>query len=107
MVRAYYSQRGEFFGVAFRSKPDDFHPLRNVVRHFQRAFADRSGRAQNNDTLTIHRLPTNWLRYSNHQPQIEKQQRRGEKQAIKKIERAANSREQISRVLYVSAALND
>src|SRR5216117_3294859 len=47
------------------------------------------------------------LRDPNDQSQVEKQQRRCEKQAIKKIKRAANSREQISRVLYVSAALDN
>jgi len=48
-----------------------------------------------------------WLSDVDHQAQVEKQQRRGEKQTVQKIERAANSREQISRVLYVSAALDD
>src|SRR5437667_2465263 len=48
-----------------------------------------------------------WLRYANYQSQVEEQKRRGEKQTIQKIERAANSREKISRVLYVSAALDD
>ncbi len=103
--------RGEFFGVTVRCESDDFHPLRNVARHFERTFADGSGRAQDNDTFTLFiRLTTNSVTgnlLELHQPQIKEQQRRGEKQAIKKIERAANSREQISRVLYVSAALDD
>jgi hypothetical protein len=34
-------------------------------------------------------------RHANHESQVEKQQRRGEKETIQKIERAADSREQI------------
>src|SRR6266699_1056067 len=46
-------------------------------------------------------------RYPNYQPQIEKQERRGEKQTIQKIECATDSRQQIPRILYISAALDD
>ena len=45
--------RREFFSVTVRSQPDNFHPVRNVARYFQRALADRSSRAQNDDTLTV------------------------------------------------------
>ena len=48
-----------------------------------------------------------WLRHPNDQSEIKEQQRRGEEQTVQKIERAANSREQISRVFYVSAALDN
>lgn len=48
-----------------------------------------------------------WLRHPNYQSEIEKQQRRGEKETIQKVERAADSREQIPRVLDASAALDD
>src|SRR2546425_9188869 len=54
-------------------------------------------------SISVH----SWLRHPNHQSQVEKQQRRGEKQTIQKVERAANSGEQIPRVLYVSAAFDD
>ena len=47
------------------------------------------------------------LRDVDHEAHIEKHQRRGEKQAIEKIECAADSREQISLVFYVGAALDD
>jgi hypothetical protein len=42
-----------------------------------------------------------------HEAHVEKQKRRGEKQAIQQIKRTANSWEQISRVFYVGAALDD
>ena len=46
-------------------------------------------------------------RHPNYQSHVEEQQRRGEEQTVQKIERAADSGEQISRILYVRAALND
>src|SRR5881396_1910694 len=42
-----------------------------------------------------------------HEAHVEKQQRRGEKQAVQQIECATNSWEQIARVLYVGAALDN
>jgi hypothetical protein len=47
------------------------------------------------------------LRHPNDESQIEKQERRGEKQTVQKVQRAANSRQQIARILYVGAALDD
>src|SRR5207245_7704831 len=59
--------------------------------------------ANGHESTRIH----SWLRHANHQSQVEEQQRRGEKQTVQEIERAADSREQIPRVLYVRAALDD
>ena len=47
------------------------------------------------------------LRDVDHEAHIEKQQGRGEKQAVQQIERAANSWEQIARVFYTGAALDN
>src|SRR4030095_640986 len=47
------------------------------------------------------------LRYPNHQSQIEEQKRCGKEQTIQKVECTANSRQQISGVLYICAALDD
>jgi hypothetical protein len=38
---------------------------------------------------------------------VEKQQRRGEKQAVQQVQRSTNSREQIPRILYAGAALDN
>src|SRR5207244_11815140 len=38
--------------IAFRRESDNFHPLRNIARHFERTLADGSCRAQDNDALT-------------------------------------------------------
>src|SRR5438309_925862 len=46
--------RAEFLGIAIRGQSDDLHPFRNIARHLQRALADRSCRAQNDDTFTLH-----------------------------------------------------
>jgi hypothetical protein len=76
------------------------------VRHFQRALADRPGRSENDHACTFHnggrvRSPefsatARISRHMDHQAQVEKQNRRGEEQAIDQIERAANSGEQIA-----------
>src|SRR5258705_11939036 len=47
------------------------------------------------------------LRHPNHQPQIEEQKRRRKQQTIQKVKRTADSRQQIPRVLYICAALDD
>src|SRR5437016_6489616 len=47
-------RRHQLLRVAVRSQSDNLHPLRNVMRHFQRAVADRSGRAQHHDPFTFH-----------------------------------------------------
>ena len=49
----------------------------------------------------------NSLRHADDEAQIEKQQRRGKKQAVHEIERAANSRKQIARIFYAGAALDN
>ena len=46
-------------------------------------------------------------RHANDQPQIKKQQRRGEEQAVDQIERAANSRQHVAGILHAGAALDD
>ena len=95
--------RRQFFRVAVCRETDDFHPLRNIVRHFQRAFADRSGRAENDNAFRCFDLdewtkfhgmkPAGNLVHANDEPEIKKKQRRGEEQAVDQIERAANSRQ--------------
>ena len=46
-------------------------------------------------------------RHPNYQSHVEEQQRRGEEQTVQKVQRAANPREQVARIFYVGAALND
>ena len=46
--------RRQFSRVAVRGETDDLHPLRDIVGHFQRAFTDRSGRAENDNAFTFH-----------------------------------------------------
>jgi len=40
--------------ISIRGQTGDLHPLRNVVRHFQCALADRSRRTQNDNALSFH-----------------------------------------------------
>ena len=46
--------RRELFRVPLRSQPDNLHPLGNILRDFERAFADRTGRAENHYTFSLH-----------------------------------------------------
>src|SRR5207247_7501648 len=56
---------------------------------------------------SVNSVSNSFLGHPNDQSEIKEQQRRGEKQTVQEIERAANSREQIARILYVRAALDD
>ena len=43
----------EFFSITIGGQSDNFHPVRNIPCHFQCALADRSGRAKNDNPLTL------------------------------------------------------
>src|SRR5205807_10589684 len=45
----------EFLCITVRGQSDNFHSIRNVVRHFQRAIANRASRAQDYNTLAVHK----------------------------------------------------
>ena len=47
-------RRRQFLRVAVGRQADNFHPVGNVARDLQRAFANRPGRAENNDAFTFH-----------------------------------------------------
>ena len=47
------------------------------------------------------------LRDANNQPQVEKQQRRGEEQTVNEIENAADSGQEVSGIFDARAALNN
>ena len=90
---------------------DDLHPIRNIVRHLQRALADRSRRAQNDHAFSFHPKEIRFSRpdlvQPNDETEIKKQKRRGEEQAVDQIKRAADSRKQITRIFHAGAAFDD
>src|SRR5436305_1646243 len=47
------------------------------------------------------------LWHADHEPQIEKQKRRGKKQTVHQIQRAADSGEQITGIFHASASFNN
>ncbi len=88
-----------FSAIGMRGHADDFHPLRDVARHFLRALADGAGRPEDDDAPLFHD--------SDDEPQVEKEQRRGEEDRVDQIERAADARQEIAGVFHVAAALDD